>query len=930
MKKKLLAIFLSVLWINLATATDLFFSEYAEGSSNNKYLEIYNGTGATVDLGNYVVRDQYNGNPWSGVYTFPDGATLDSGDVFVIASADANAAILAVADDSLAYGNPYYTTAFNGNDVRALCKIVGSDTTIIDLIGWYDIVADTTYDPGAGWAVAGVADATKDHTLVRKSSITQGNTDWNASAGTDSDNSEWVVYDQDYFSDLGHRFAYPVTFTVRDSSGEYSDIKIKGAFNGWTSVAMYDDGTNGDVTASDSVWTAVLYMDAGTYEWGVTGDRSFVNDGWLIQGDNRSVTVASDGTVTGDTSYGIPVPAEEFDVTFTITDSTGSYLDIELKGEFTGWSLVQLYDDGTNGDVTAGDSVWTAVIPVAAGSYEWGAIENDGSEWGIWLIVGSNRVLTVNEDGTYTGADYGIPAPAAVTYSVTFTINIDPDFKFYDNPDEVIDSVEVKGGFNSWALVPAYDDGTNGDTTASDGVWTCVIDDVAPGTWEWGAIENDGSEWGIWLPDYADPSGNRAFTLAEDGTITGDISFSLEPAEETVTANVYFTVDLAAYEDMGLFSVVRNDSVQIRGGAINNWSSNALPDGSNMKMTRIPETTVYELNVPVTYFPDDTDKYKYYIKLSEESQAHFDTINSFFYADMGYENPPSQGAADRTYIFAGDPSNDQIIGLEYYNGLPFDGIIPEDHTVSLTHSVDMRQPIKDMLFTPATDTLWLIYHDHWAFFLSGYWTAENYRHDDLILNDAGSDGDAAAGDSIYTVTFDITGKTPYYMMYTYQFDGANTLEEGGGFDYGRYRVRYIHPSGTTGNLTYPTSWTFPQDTWTEDPPLTVEDPPSVVLGLDNDRLVPDGFVLHQNYPNPFNPVTEIKFTLPEAAEVNFTVYNILGQVVVNYERDFNAPGTYGLRWNGRNDAGSLMPSGVYFYEIKTDKHRAFKKMTLLK
>ncbi|MDP7466602.1 MAG: hypothetical protein QGH85_03220, partial [Candidatus Pacebacteria bacterium] len=61
----------------------------------------------------------------------------------------------------------------------------------------------TSVDPGSGWDVAGVSAATANHTLIRKTDVMWGNTDWTASAGTDSATSEWRVYDQNYFTNLG-------------------------------------------------------------------------------------------------------------------------------------------------------------------------------------------------------------------------------------------------------------------------------------------------------------------------------------------------------------------------------------------------------------------------------------------------------------------------------------------------------------------------------------------------------------------------------------------------------------------------------------------------------------------------------------------------------------------------------------------------------
>jgi len=179
---------------------DVFFSEYAEGSSNNKYLEIYNGTDATISLDDYVILGNYNGNGWSETFTFATGATLDAGDVYVVANASASDAIQALADEVHAYGAPWYIVSFNGDDVRALASASNPQYNILDIIGTLDTDGDgidgegSDDDPGSGWDVAGVSAATKDHTLVRKDAILEGNGgDWESSAGTNADDSEWLV-----------------------------------------------------------------------------------------------------------------------------------------------------------------------------------------------------------------------------------------------------------------------------------------------------------------------------------------------------------------------------------------------------------------------------------------------------------------------------------------------------------------------------------------------------------------------------------------------------------------------------------------------------------------------------------------------------------------------------------------------------------------
>jgi hypothetical protein len=89
--------------------------------------------------------------------------------------------------------------------------------------------------------------------------------------------------------------------------------------------------------------------------------------------------------------------------------------------------------------------------------------------------------------------------------------------------------------------------------------------------------------------------------------------------------------------------------------------------------------------------------------------------------------------------------------------------------------------------------------------------------------------------------------------------------------------------------------------------------------------------LSQNYPNPFNPTTTIDFTVKELAPVSVKIYNVRGQLVRTLANDRFEPGvTHQLEWNGRNDAGQSVSSGVYFYKLVTKNFTQTKKMVLLK
>jgi predicted extracellular nuclease len=140
-----------------AAPTELFFTEYIEGSSNNKALEIYNGTGAAINLstGAYSVQMCFNGALTCSL-TINLTGTVAAGDVYVVAHASADGAILAVADQTNGSG------WFNGNDAVLLRKA----GIVIDSIG------QRGFDPGSQWGSGLVS--TADNTLRRKNGIEAG------------------------------------------------------------------------------------------------------------------------------------------------------------------------------------------------------------------------------------------------------------------------------------------------------------------------------------------------------------------------------------------------------------------------------------------------------------------------------------------------------------------------------------------------------------------------------------------------------------------------------------------------------------------------------------------------------------------------------------------------------------------------------------
>jgi len=94
--------------------------------------------------------------------------------------------------------------------------------------------------------------------------------------------------------------------------------------------------------------------------------------------------------------------------------------------------------------------------------------------------------------------------------------------------------------------------------------------------------------------------------------------------------------------------------------------------------------------------------------------------------------------------------------------------------------------------------------------------------------------------------------------------------------------------------------------------------------------LPQGFKLYLNYPNPFNPVTSIRYTIPHSVEVKLTIFNLSGQTVKTLQNTYQNAGTYTIQWNGRNDQGLPLASGMYICKIQAGDFSKVLKLLLIK
>jgi len=328
----------------------LFFSEYAEGSSNHKYIEIYNPTGSAISLSGYTVYMSVNGG--TATNSFTTNATLASGDVYVISTNQADPTIQAAADTVLGYPSIVH---FNGDD--ALILVSGTDT--IDVIGVPGV------DPGSSWTVG--TGSTANYTLVRKHGITHGSTDWTTGA------NEWDVYAQNTWSYAGGHSSscivtpVNVTFQVDMStvSSSFTNVYVSGTVNGWSGNSNQLTDPDGD-----NIYTGTLSLMPGSYEFKYTydnwtGQESLDPTGYdstctVTTGTytNRVITVGTTDTTLAPVCWNVCAQCFQ-DVTIQVDMNnvtslpSGIYADV-LHNNLAGYSPKWLTDSDGDGvyDVT--------------------------------------------------------------------------------------------------------------------------------------------------------------------------------------------------------------------------------------------------------------------------------------------------------------------------------------------------------------------------------------------------------------------------------------------------------------------------------------------------------------------------------------------------------------------------------------------------
>ena len=467
----------------VAPCTELFFSEYAEGSSNHKYFEIYNPTSAAISLSGYTVYLSGNGGSYTN--TFTSNASIASGDVYMISTNSLDSATQALADTAMGYPSVAH---YNGDD--ALILMNGTDT--IDVIGTPGV------DPGSSWTVG--TGSTANHTLVRKATVDMGSTDWTTGA------AEWDVYAQNTWSYAGAHTSnciatqtdFVVTFMVNTANitvGMNGLYLGGGVIGGANEIQLADPDGDGIYVGTDTLNGAnggnfiFLNNPANAADWNakenLTGlscaDPNNYNDRILPTFTQDTTLMFCFGTCSADTSCS--VTATYPDVTFSVdmNNVSASFTNVYVSGTLNGWSgnANQLTDPD-------GDGVYDADISLAPGNYEfkftydnWVGQENldpNTLDSNCTLTTGAftNRYISVGVADTtlpiYCWEECVACAINVPTYTIDQIDNTDADglpdsLNVYCKVIGVVHGVDMQG--SSSAVSFTVHDGTEGLGTYS-------------------------------------------------------------------------------------------------------------------------------------------------------------------------------------------------------------------------------------------------------------------------------------------------------------------------------------------------------------------------------------------------------------------------------------------------------------------------------
>jgi hypothetical protein len=912
-------------------ASDLFISEYIEGSSNNKGIEIYNGTGATIDLSTYSLK-QYNNGASTPTYTLALSGNLTNGSVYRI-----------VHSSQTIFGTNYdlSTTAsvigFNGNDAMAIFN----GTTLVDVVG---PIGDAT-----DWG--------KDVTLVRKAAATVP-----ANTYTSSD---WDSYGTDIVTNWGaHTFSggstktfvsgyedldvsnvttYPVTglaqgttyyYVVRaynayGTSGDSNEITVNttSTSNIPPSITNIVLSPSTGITSSTTVSVSATITDSdGTVEgaelyWGTTSGNlsnhiamsNTTGTTWVTvtsipaQANNTTVYYAvyamDDGleeTTSPEASYTVTDPvntppsitnivhtpstgitsSDTVSISATITDSEGTVFGAELHWGTTSGVLTNNIDMSK----TIGDT-WVTVTPIPAQAdntivyYEVYALDDELDESTSpeqsYTVTGplpsvTEIIMPQYMQGVSTTNNQRIPTAARLKLE-----NLSPSAT-YRYAVQFVESTDA-----------ATSDGAGiGLFVAPDGTFTRSTTLGLATAGHYGEFTTNASgEFEGWF--MGEPSGNARFTPGNELYFRirlNDGNNGTAVVSRLTTSLAMKVINFGTAEDV-------NQGTFLRGISQSPAKNFAFVYDNEAGTGRPISGTVIE---------DDG------LSLSEVSQIlpAYKTYVDNIAGAWGLIIPNSTGTKGFTGIKRVE-SRKLSDGEIYAEATDSDGVWPSGtNTVNPTggdgsgHLVmgefDATLPVELSSFTVALNSsnqavlTWVTQTETGV---NGFYI---YRSNEGVL------ADALLISSLIPATN--SSQQQVYIYRDKELNGAGTY------------YYWLQVSDLNGSESY-------------------HGPVTLVYEDGNDQqtpVIPKVTELKKIFPNPFNPSATISYSLVDAAPVSIKIYNSRGQMVRSFEEGLQNAGSYNLIWNGEDNSGRSLPTGVYYIRMQAGQQSFNKKAVLMK
>ncbi|MEJ2536372.1 MAG: T9SS type A sorting domain-containing protein, partial [Calditrichia bacterium] len=685
-----------------------------------------------------------------------------------------------------------------------------------------------------------------------------------------------------------------------DSSGVYN--------SNWTGpmVELKDDGVAPDAAAGDNIFTGsvVLAVDnTNTYNWW-TGSENDVNS-FLDDGTGFNVTSAA--TVYPDT---------------LVVDGDGGINEwvIALAGSFNGWNNAD--------DMVRGGMEWTKEVALEADStyeykypvmHQWNAAYGSGGIGG----AGSNYSFTAPEDGmykfTFNDADHSQMVEL-----------VEPGF--FDDFDSYTAGVQLVSqnpiDWTTWSGLPGSgEDPFVSDAHAYSGSNSVVIaqnndlvkvfaaDPFTSGMWKlsWQMyIPTGGAGYFNTLADFAGGSSEFAMQVYFDAGGTGRLD-----AGGASAATFNYAYD--AWQPVAVIVDLDNDLAEfwLDGTMIYSWQwtlgtfgtttiplqmdANDFFGATAVDEMYIDDYDISEYVPPVPYF-DDFDSYTAGVQLALQNPTSWTTWS-------GLPGSGEDAYVSDAHSYSG--SNSVVVAQNNDLVKTFGGLTSGEYKISF------------QVYIPTGKA---------GYFntLAGFapnpnnWGMEAYF-------DAGGGGRLFGG-SATAVNFSYANDT--WQQAEVIVDLDNDMAQF------RFDGTIIHTwqwtlgaSGGTSPLQLDANDFFGA---TADDEMYFDDyyvraDTTVITGIgDGGVQVPKEFALYQNYPNPFNPTTTIRYDVKQSTEVKLVIYNMLGQEVRTLVNNRQDAGYKTVVWDGLNNRGSRVASGIYIYRLQAGDFVQARKMILMK